>query len=48
MLEIVKKSSITGDQFTAISDRENNDESALFQAGNRELSRKFPEKVYSP
>ena len=48
MPEILKKSSKTGDQFTAISDLENNVERLLPQAGNRQLSQKFQEKVYSP
>ena len=48
MPEILKKSSKTGDQFTAISDLQNNMERVLFQAGDRQLSQKFPEKVYSP
>ena len=34
MSEILKKSSKTGDQFTAISDLQNNEERVLFQAGN--------------
>ena len=38
----------TGDQFTAISDLQNNEERVLFQVGNRQLSRKFSEQVYSP
>ena len=44
--EILKKSSKTGDRFTAISDLQNNEERALFHAGNKQLSQKFPEKVY--
>ena len=45
MLEILKKSSKTGDRFSAISDLQNNEERVLVQAGNRQLSQKFPEKV---
>ena len=41
MLDILKKSSKTRDQFTAISDLQNNEERVLFQAGNRILSRRF-------
>ena len=48
MPEILKKSSKTGDQSTAISDLQSNVERALPQAGNRQLSQKFPEKVCSP
>ena len=48
MSEILKKSSVTGNRFTAISDLQSNVERVLFQAGNRQLSQKFPEKVYSP
>ena len=48
MLEILKKSSKTGDRFKATSDFQNNVELVLSQAGNRQLSQKFPEKVYSP
>ena len=48
MSEILRKSSKTGDLFTAISDLQSNVERVLFQAGNRHLSQKFPEKVYSP
>ena len=48
MPEILKKSSRTGDQFTAISDLQNNEERVLFQSGNRQLSRKFQEQVDSP
>ena len=47
MPEILKKSSKTGDRFTAIN-LQNNVVSVLFQAGNRQLSQKFPKKVYSP
>ena len=46
--EILKKSSKTGDRFTAISDLQNNVRCVLFMAGNTQLSQKFPEKVYSP
>ena len=45
MQEILKMSSKTGDQFTAISDLQDNVEHVLFQDGNRQLSQKFPEKV---
>ena len=48
MPEILKMSSKTGDRFTATSDLQNNVERVLFQAGNRQLSQKFPERVYSP
>ena len=48
MPEILKKSSKTGDKFTAISDLQNNEERVLFQVGNRQLNRKFSEQVYSP
>ena len=48
MPEILKKSSKTGDRFAATSDLQNNVERVLFQAGNRQLSQKFPDKVYSP
>ena len=48
MLEIHKKSSKTGDRFTATADLQNNVERVLFQAGNRQICRKFLEKVYSP
>ena len=48
MPEIIKNSSKTGDRFTATPDLQNNVECVLFQVGNRLLSQKFPEKVYSP
>ena len=48
MPEILKESSKTGDQFTAISDLQDNEERVLFQVGNRQLSGKFSEQVYSP
>ena len=48
MTDILKKSSKTWDRFTAIPDLQNNEEHVLFQAGNSQLSQKFPEKVYSP
>ena len=49
MPDILKMSSKAGDQFTAISDLQNNEERALFQAENsRQVSRKFSEQVYSP
>ena len=48
MPEILKKSSKTGVQFTAISDLQNNVEHVLFQVGNRQLSRRLSERVYSP
>ena len=48
MPEILKMSSKTGDQFTATSDLQNNVERVLFQAGNRQLSQKLPERAYSP
>ena len=38
MPEILKKSSKTGDRFTAIPDLRNNVERVIFQAGNRQLS----------
>ena len=38
MPKILKKSSKTGDQVTAISDLQNSDKGVLFQAGNRQLS----------
>ena len=40
------KSHQTRDPFTAISDLKNNEERALLQAGNRQLSQKFQEKVF--
>ena len=46
MPEILKKSSKTVDQFAAISDLQNNGESVLFQAENKQLNRKFSEQVY--
>ena len=46
--EILKKSSKTRDQFTATSDFQYSEERVLFQAGNRQLSRQFPEKVLKP
>ena len=48
MPEILKKFSKTGDRFTAISDLQNNEDRVLFQAEDRQLRQKFPEKVYSP
>ena len=42
MPEILKKSSKTGDRFTSTSGLQNNVECVLFQAGNRQLSQKFP------
>ena len=48
MPEILKKSSKTGDRFAATSDLKNNVERVLFQAGNRQLSRRLSERVYSP
>ena len=48
MPEILKKSSKTGDRFTTTSDLQNNVERVLFHVGNRQLSQKFPEKVYNP
>ena len=48
MPKILKKSSKTGDRFTATSDLPNTVQRTVFQAGNRQLSQKFPEKVYSP
>ena len=47
MPEILEKSSKIGDRFTTTLDLQNNVERALFQAGNRQLSQKFPEKVYT-
>ena len=38
MLEILKKSSETGDRFTAISDLQNNEEHVSLQTGNRQLN----------
>ena len=46
--EILEKSLKTGDRFTAISDLQNNEKRALFQAGNRQLIRKFSKQVYCP
>ena len=48
MPEMVKKSSKTWDRFTAISDLQNSNERVSVQPGNRQLSRKFLDKVYSP
>ena len=48
MPEILKKSSKTGNRFTAITDFQNNKDPVLFQTGNRQLSRKFSEQLYSP
>ena len=48
MPEILKKSSKTGDQFTAISNLQNNVERVLLQFGDRQLSGRFSERVYSP
>ena len=48
MPEILKKSSKTGDQFTAISDLQNNEKRVLVQVGNRQISRKLSEQLYSP
>ena len=48
MPDILKKSSKTQDRFTSISDLQKNVDGVLFQAGNRQLSQKFPKKVYSP
>ena len=48
MPEILKKSPKTGNLFTAISDLQNNEKRALFQAGNKQLSQKFSEQIYSP
>ena len=48
MPEILEKSSETRDQFTAISDLQNNEKRVLFQAGRRQISQKFSEQVYSP
>ena len=45
MPEILKKSSKTGDQFTTILDLQSNKECVSFQAGNRQLSQNFPERV---
>ena len=45
MPEILKKSSKTGDQWTAISDLQNNVERVLLQVGNRQLSRRFSERA---
>ena len=47
-LEVLEKSSKRGDRFTAISDLQKNEERAFFQAGNRELIRKFSKQVYCP
>ena len=38
MLEILEKSSKTGDRFTAISNLQNNEERVLFQTGNKQLN----------
>ena len=48
MPEILKKASTTGNRFTTISDLQNNVDRVLFRTGNRQLSQKFSEKVYSP
>ena len=48
MPEILKESSKTEDQFTTISDLQNNVERVLPIAGNRQLCQKFPQKVYGP
>ena len=48
MPEILKKSSKTGDQYSTISDLQDNEERVLFQAGNGQLNRKFSEQVHSP
>ena len=48
MPEILNKSSKIGDQFTAISDLQDNEERVLFQVGNRQLNQKFSGQVYSP
>ena len=48
MPEILKKSSKTLDQSTAISNLQNNVERVLLQFGDRQLSRRFSERVYSP
>ena len=45
--EIFKKSSKTGDRLAAISNLQNNEERVLIQARNGQLSKKYPEKVYS-
>ena len=44
MSEILKKSSKSGDRFTAMSDVQNNEERVLFQAGNRQLRGPLHEK----
>ena len=48
MPEVLKKSSKIGDRFTTTSDLQNNVERVSFQAGNRQLNQKFPEKAYCP
>ena len=48
MSEILKKSSKTGDQFTAISDLQNNEEHVLFQAGNGHSVESFQSKLIVP
>ena len=44
----MKKPLKTGDRFKASPDLENNEERILLKAGNRQLSRKLPEKDPSP
>ena len=44
---MLKKLPKTGDRFKAMSDLENNEERVL-SAGDRQVSREFPEKVPSP
>ena len=40
-----KSNQKTGDRFAAISDLQNNEKRALFQAGNRQLIRQFTKQV---
>ena len=48
MPEILKNSSKTRDQFSAILDLQNSEERVSVQPGNGLLSQKFPETVHSP
>ena len=47
MLEVLKRSSITGDQLTEISDLQNNEKRVTFKPGNRQLNGRFSEQVHS-
>ena len=48
MPEILKESSKKGIDLQPSQNLENNKERVLFYTGNRQLSEKLPEKVYSP